>query len=124
MGYDQATAERVRRILSGRRGVAEKRMVGGISFLVDGRMCCGVTSSGLMVRVGPDERERVLARRHVRPMAFGGRPLAGFVEVDPRAYRTDAALTAWVQRGIDFASTLPPGKAARRNPRPPAPRGL
>lgn len=107
MGYDGKTADRVRSILSARRDVVEKRMVGGLSFLVDGSMCCGVTSTGLMVRVGSDAHERMLARPHVRPMVFAGRPLAGFVCVDPVGYRTDAALAAWIQRGIDFVSTLP-----------------
>ncbi|HLJ16009.1 MAG TPA: TfoX/Sxy family protein [Bryobacteraceae bacterium] len=107
MGYDETTAERVRRILSGRRDVVEKKMVGGLSFLVNGRMCCGVTSTGLMIRVGPAAYDRVVAQPHVRPIKFGGRPLGGFVCIDPEGYRTGKALTKWVQRGIDFASTLP-----------------
>jgi TfoX/Sxy family transcriptional regulator of competence genes len=107
MGYDVKTAERVRRILASRGGVVEKRMVGGLSFVVDGNMCCGVTGSALMVRVGADARKRVLAEPHVRPMEFAGRPLAGFLCVDPEGFPTDAALAAWVQRGIDFVATLP-----------------
>lgn len=110
MGYDKKTADRVRRILSERRDVVEKKMVGGLSFMVNGSMCCGVTSTGFMVRVGRDAYERVLAQPHVRPMEFAGRLLAGFVTVDPRGYRTDAALASWIQRGIDFASTLPAKK--------------
>lgn len=106
MGYHQETADRVRRILSGRPDVVEKNMVGGRSFMVKGRMCCGVTGTGLMVRVGPDEAERDLALPHVRPMEFSGRRLAGYVSVDPAGYRTDSELSAWIQRGIDFASTL------------------
>jgi TfoX/Sxy family transcriptional regulator of competence genes len=111
MGYDLKTAERVRRLLSGRNDVAEKRMVGGLSFVVGGSMCCGVTGSALMVRVGPEARERVLAERHVRPMEFAGQPLAGFVLIDPEGFRTDAALTAWVERGIGFVATLSTKKA-------------
>jgi hypothetical protein len=121
MAYDLKTAERVRRILSSRSDAVEKRMVGGLSFVVGGSMCCGVTGSALMIRVGAEARERVLAQQHVRPMEFAGRPLAGFVLVDPEGFRTDAALAAWVQRGLDFAATLP-AKAARRKPRPKAPR--
>jgi hypothetical protein len=82
--------------------------------MVNGSMCCGVTGTALMVRVGPQARERALARPHVRPMIFAGRQLAGFVCVDPEGYRTDAALAAWVQRGIDFVSTLPAKSPARR----------
>jgi len=107
VAYDVATAERVRRALSGRLNVVEKRMVGGLSFSVNGNMCCGVTGDALMVRVGRDARERVLAEPNVRPMAFAGRPLAGFVLVDPAGFPTDAALASWIQRGIDFASSLP-----------------
>lgn len=106
MGYDEKSAERVREILSGRQGVVEKRMIGGLSFMVNGNMCCGVTSEGLMVRVGQEARESTLAQAHVRPMEFGGRSLAGFVLVDPEGYHGDAALAAWVQRGVDFASSL------------------
>jgi len=110
MGYDQKTAERVRRILSGHPDVVEKKMVGGLSFSIKGAMCCGVTSTGLMVRVGADARDQVLAQPHVKPMEFAGRPLAGFVCIDPSGYRTEKQLAAWVERGIDFASSLPSKK--------------
>jgi TfoX-like protein len=106
MGYDEQTAERVRRSLRGRT-VVEKRMVGGLSFILDGSMCCGVTGNRLMVRVGPEALERTLGMPHVQPMKLGGRRLTGFVLIDPAGYRTDAALNAWVQRGIDFVATLP-----------------
>jgi TfoX N-terminal domain len=112
MSYDLTTAERVRRILSSRSDAVEKRMVGGLSFVVGGSMCCGVTGSALMVRVGAEARERVLARPHVRPMEFAGRPLAGFVLIDPEGFRTDAALAAWVQRGLDFVAALPAKRTA------------
>lgn len=110
MGYDLKTAERVRGILSSRGDVVEKKMVGGLSFSVKGAMCCGVTSTGLMVRVGADARDQVLVEPHVRPMEFAGRQLAGFVCVEPPGFRTDRQLAAWVQRGIDFAASLPAKK--------------
>lgn len=103
MGYEK-TAERVRRVLSRRRDVVEKKMIGGLSFMCKGSMC--------WVRIGPGAREHALARPHVRPMEFGGRPLAGFVCVDAPGYRTDTALRKWVQRGIDLVSTLPAKKPA------------
>ena len=106
MAYDAKTAERVRGLLSGRKGVEEKRMVGGLSFSVEGKMCCGVAGDALMVRVGAEARERTLGEPHVRPMVFGKRPLAGFVLVDPAGFRTDASLRKWVQRGLDFATSL------------------
>ena len=123
MAYDERVAARVRRVLSGQRKVVEKRMVGGLSFMVNGSMCCGVTGTALMVRVGPEGLERALARAHVRPMVFADRQLAGFVCVDPGGYRTDAALAAWVQRGIDFVSTLPAKRPATRRPRSTSSRG-
>ena len=123
MGYDEKTAERVRRILSRRRDVVEKKMVGGLSFMVNGSMCCGLTSTALMVRVGPEAYEGALAQPHTRPMEFTGRPLVGFVCVDSRGYRTDTALAKWVQRGVDFVSTLPAKKPAARRPRPKVLRG-
>lgn len=107
MAYDIKSAERVRRILSNRNDVVEKRMVGGLSFMVGGSMCCGVVGSALMIRVGAEARDRILAEVHVRPMEFAGRRLAGFVLVDPDGFRTDAALAAWVQRGLDLIATLP-----------------
>jgi hypothetical protein len=106
MAHDEATAARVRRILSARPDVVEKRMVGGMSFNAGGSMCCGVTGSALMVRVGRDAREWALGQPHVRPMEMAGRRLAGFVLVDAEGIRTDAALATWVQRGVDFASSL------------------
>jgi TfoX/Sxy family transcriptional regulator of competence genes len=122
MAYDLKTAERIRLILSSRSDVAEKRMVGGLSFVVGDSMCCGVTGSALMVRIGAEARERTLAERHVRPMKFAGRPLSGFVLVDPEGFRTNAALAAWVQRGIDFVATLQVKQPAARRPRLSTPR--
>jgi TfoX/Sxy family transcriptional regulator of competence genes len=107
MSYDPEAAGRVRRLLSGHDDVAEKKMVGGLSFLVNGNMCCGVTGTALMVRVGADHREQALAEPHVRPMEFAGRALSGFVCVDPAGFAADDALARWVQRGLDFVSGLP-----------------
>jgi TfoX/Sxy family transcriptional regulator of competence genes len=107
VSYDTETAERVRQLLSGRDDVTEKRMVGGLSFLVSGNMCCGVTGLALMVRVGTGSREQALTEPHVRPMQFGGRTLSGFVCVDPDGYAADDELASWVQRGIKFTSGLP-----------------
>src|SRR5487761_588375 len=112
MDYDKAAADRVRRIVSGRPGVAEKRMVGGLSFTVGGSMCCGITGNDLMIRDGAERRDAVLELPHVHPMKIGGRALAGFVCVEPAGYQTDAALVQWIERSIDFTGTL------RSRPRP------
>ena len=100
----------MRRVLAGRPDVVERRMVGGLSFMVNGSMCCGVTGTALMVRVGRDASAEALAQPHVRPMTFAGRALAGYVCVDRAGCPTDAALAAWVRRGLDFVSTLPARK--------------
>ena len=107
MSYDLEAAERVRQLLSGRDDVVEKRMVGGLSFLVNGNMCCGITGTALMVRVGAEGREQALRQPHVRPMQFAGRALSGFICVEPDGFAADDALARWVQRGLDFASGLP-----------------
>jgi TfoX/Sxy family transcriptional regulator of competence genes len=107
LSYDPAAAERVRQLLSGRSDVAEKKMVGGLSFLVNGNMCCGITGTALMIRVGAEGREQALREPHVRPMLFAGRALPGFICIEPEGYATDDALARWVQRGLAFVSGLP-----------------
>jgi TfoX/Sxy family transcriptional regulator of competence genes len=112
LNYDPRAAERVRQVLSGRDDVVEKRMVGGLSFLVNGNMCCGVTGTALMVRVGAEGRDQALREPHVRPMRFAGRELSGFICVEPAGFAADDALATWVHRGLDFVSGLP-AKPAR-----------
>jgi hypothetical protein len=114
MAYDERLAERIRGVLTARPDVVEKRMVGGRSFMVAGHLCCGVSGSDLMIRVGPTAYEWALAQEHVRPMRFGRRPLVGYVLVAPEAHLDKVALSAWVQRGIAFVSTLPPKAPSRR----------
>jgi TfoX/Sxy family transcriptional regulator of competence genes len=115
LSYDPAAAERVRHLLSGRSDVAEKKMVGGLSFLVNGHMCCGITGMALMVRVGAESREQALREPHVRPMVFAGRALSGFIRIEPEGYATDDALASWVQRGLDFVSGVPAKPARASN---------
>jgi TfoX/Sxy family transcriptional regulator of competence genes len=105
--HDPEATERVRILLSGRTDVVEKKMVGGLSFLVNGNMCCGVTGTALMIRVGREGRDQALREPHVRPMVLGGRSLSAFVCVDPPGYAADDALARWVQRGLDFVAGLP-----------------
>jgi TfoX N-terminal domain len=112
MAYAERTAEWVRKVLSGRRDVVEKYLMGGLCFMVDGRMCCSVSSKGgLLIRVGPSAHEQVLREPHVRPMEMRGRTMIGFVRVAPDGYRTDTALKKWIQRGLDFVATLPAGSS-------------
>ena len=107
MAYDEELAERIRRALAGRQGVSEKKMFGGIAFMLRGNMCCGIVRDDLMVRVGPERHEEALAQPHARPMDFTGRPMRGMVYVTPEGCRTDEALKRWVEQGLNFAATLP-----------------
>ena len=87
MSYDPAAAERLRQVLSGRSDVAEKKMVGGLSFLVNGNMCCGITGKALMIRVGAERREQALREPHARPVLFVGRASSGFICIEPDGLR-------------------------------------
>jgi len=113
MSYDEALAARIRKCLAGRTDVVEKKMFGGLCFMVGGAMCCGLTKSDFMVRVGPDKYDDALAQPHARPMDFTGRPLKGMVYVAPEGLRTESALAQWVQRGVEFVSEVKLGKVGR-----------
>ena len=120
MAYDERTAERVREALSGRRGVVEKKLMGGLCFMVNGGMCCSVSGKGgLLVRVDEEDRERILREPHVQPMEMGGRIMSGFVRVAPDGYRTGAALQRWIACGVDAAARRADRRAPRK--RKPAP---
>ncbi len=108
MAYEEKLAERVRRALAGQEGLAEKKMFGGLSFMLLGNMCCGVLKDDLVVRAGPDRFEEALAEPHARLMDFTGRPIRGMVYVGPGGYQSDDDLAAWLKRGVDFALSLPP----------------
>jgi TfoX/Sxy family transcriptional regulator of competence genes len=110
MPYDEKLAGRVRRLLEGRNGVSEKRMFGGLAFMLGDRMCCGVLNQDLVARIGPEAYESALDKPHVRPMDFTGRPIKGYVYVGPQATRSHGALKAWVDRSITFSSSLPKKK--------------
>jgi TfoX/Sxy family transcriptional regulator of competence genes len=104
MAYDEKTAERVREVLSDRRDVVEKKLMGGLSFMVSGSMCCSVSGrGGLLVRVDAEAHEQMMAEPHVQPMEMGGRTMSGFVRVAAEGYRTGAALRKWVERGVAAA---------------------
>jgi hypothetical protein len=104
MAYDEKTVERVRAALSGKRGVVEKKLMGGLCFMVSGSMCCSVSGrGGLLVRVGAQAHAQMLAEPHVAPMEMRGRVMTGFVRVAPEGYRTGAALKKWIERGIAAA---------------------
>jgi TfoX/Sxy family transcriptional regulator of competence genes len=107
MAYDEQLAERVRDVLELREEVTERKMFGGIAFMLRGNMACGVIDDDLIVRVGPDEYERALAEGHTREFDFTGRPSKGIVVVSAEGVATDEALSEWVDAGADFAASLP-----------------
>ena len=108
MAYDLELAERVAQVLKGRTRITQRQMFGGVCFLLNGHMCCGVEQRRLMVRVGPAQHRAALGKRPARPMDFTGRPLNGFVFVLPEGVRTRAALKGWVDLGVRYAASLPP----------------
>jgi hypothetical protein len=118
MPYDIRAADGIRVLLGDRHDVVERKMMGGLVFMVNGHMCVVASGrGGLLVRVGPGIQARALKEPHVKPVTMAGRPMTGFVRVFPEGYRTAAGLRKWVKRGLDHVETLPPKLARRRSAR-------
>jgi len=108
MAYDEDLANRIRELLAGQRGVEEKRMFGGLAFLINGNMSVAVSrQGGLMVRVPPAETDKLLQRAHVSPMVMAGREARGWLRVDTDGVQTKRQLQSWVTRGVGYARDLP-----------------
>ena len=108
MAYDEDLADRIRELIAAQPGVEEKRMFGGLAFLIIGNMSVAVSArGGLMVRVPPDETEKLLAREHVEPMVMAGRESRGWLRVALDGVKTKRQLQSWVTRGVDYAKSLP-----------------
>lgn len=101
MSYDETLAERCRTLLLGEAGLTEKRMFGGLSFLLEGKMACGVLGDRLVVRIDPTTQMKMLQLPHVSPMDFTGRPMAGFLYVAPEGCRSEGDLARWVGRALE-----------------------
>jgi hypothetical protein len=110
MAFDEDLAARIRKTLGKRAGLAEKRMFGGIAFLLRGNMCVGVHGSDMIVRIAPEETDAALAEPHVRLFDLTGRPMKGWVLVEPAGVAGEAPLRRWVERGVKFAGSLPAKK--------------
>jgi TfoX/Sxy family transcriptional regulator of competence genes len=108
MAYDEALADRIREALADRDDVTERKMFGGLAFMVGGNMCCGVIGSEAMLRLGEDGADAALDEPHTRPMDFTGRPMKGMVYVAPPGIDDEAAVRGWVERAVAFAGSLPP----------------
>lgn len=114
MTYDEVLAERIRTALRGRDDVVEKKMFGGLTFMVAGRMACGVVHDDLMVRVGPRGHDEAIAQPHARTMDFTGKPMRGMVYVAPAGVVTDDDLRSWVDRAVRVATAAGlPARGAR-----------
>ena len=108
MAYDEGLAQRMREILAGVPDLDEKKMFGGIGYMVRGNMACGVHGEAVIVRVGADRYEEALSDPHTSPFDLTGRPMKGWVWVSSDGVQSDDELEAWMQRGVDFALSLPP----------------
>ena len=109
MAHDEDLADRIRELLGAQKGVEEKRMFGGLAFLINGNMSVAASGrGGLMVRVPPAETDELLARENVEPMVMAGRETRGWVRITPEGVRTKRQLEPWVRRGVDYAKILPP----------------
>ena len=110
MVHNEQLANKTRALLSWRKGFSEKKMFGGMSYLINGNMCCGVLKDDLVVRLGPEQYEKGVAMPHARPMDFTGMSIKRFVYVDSNGWSNSATLKKWVQLGLDYASALPKKK--------------
>ena len=108
MTYDEDLANRVRELMAGEAGVIEKKMFGGLAFLIGGHMSVAASGQGgLIVRVDPDETDALLAKPHARPFEMRGRQMQGWLRVDEEGVRTKRQLEPWVKRGVTYARSLP-----------------
>jgi TfoX/Sxy family transcriptional regulator of competence genes len=108
MAYDEDLANRLRELLAGEQGITERKMFGGLAFLLDGHMTLSASGAGgLLARVDPED-EDVLAQPHVEPMVMRGRAMDGWLRVAPEAVGTDEELAGWVRRSVGYVRTLPP----------------
>ena len=108
MAYDEALAQRIRAALPDLPGLTEKKMFGGIGFLVHGNMACGVSGESLMVRIKPDATDAALAQPAVRVFDMTGRPMKGWILVEPEGMQSTDQLKHWIEQGVAFAQSLPP----------------
>ena len=109
MAYDEKLAARIRQQLGKRKGLSEKQMFGGLAFLLNGNMCCGVHGDEMIVRLAPDDTAGALKQAHTRVFDLsGGRPMKGWILVRAAGLSRDAGLKRWVTTSVTFASGLPP----------------
>lgn len=108
MAFDEDFADRIRALLADQSDVTERKMFGGLAFLIAGNMACGIVGEDLMVRLGEDGADAALDEPHTRPMDFTGRPMKSMIYVSQAGFVDEPALETWVRRGVAFARMLPP----------------
>ncbi|MCY4365832.1 MAG: TfoX/Sxy family protein [Chloroflexi bacterium] len=108
MAYDESLAHRVRKMLAPVGDITERKMFGGLAFMLSGNMCCCIDKSNLVVRTGPHQYEDALEQLHARVFDFTGRPMRGFVYVEEEGLKDEAGLRDWVALSVKFAGSLPP----------------
>ena len=108
MVYDEGLLQRVREAMAVHPVADEKKMFGGVGFMIEGNIACGVLKDELIVRVGPRSYQAALEHRHIREFDITGRSMKGWIMVQAESYESDQALKEWVERGIEFALTLLP----------------
>src|SRR5262245_3537950 len=107
MAYSESLALRIRQVLGRRRGITEKKMFGGVGFLLNGNMCVGIWKQSLIVRLDPEQSAEALREPHVVEFDITGRPMKGWVIVEPDGIESDEQLSTWITRAFDFVRTLP-----------------
>jgi TfoX/Sxy family transcriptional regulator of competence genes len=108
VAYDEDLANRIRELVATEAGLTEKKMFGGLAFLINGNMAVSASSQGgLLLRVDPDETEKLLGKPHAEPFQMRGRAMDGWLRVAPEGLRTKRQLEPWVARGVHYARTLP-----------------
>ena len=117
MAYDVHLADRVRSILASAGEFSEKKMFGGLAFMVNGRMCCGVLKTDLVLRLTPEEADAALREPHTRPMDFTGKPMKSMIYVSSIGTDSDQALTTWIESAVRLARNTPEKKSAPRSGR-------
>ena len=110
MAYDEGLAQRIRELLEGRPDVEEKKMFGGLCFMVSHHMSCGIVKDTLMARVGPNNYEKCLDMEHASEMDFTGKAMKGMIYVSPEGLDSDTELASWIHTCVDFVKSLPPKK--------------
>jgi hypothetical protein len=109
MAYDVQLADRIRELVGGEAGLTERKMFGGLAFLIGGNMSVAASGrGGLMVRVDPEDTDALMSKPHAGPFEMRGRPVEGWLRVAPEGVRTKRQLEPWVKRGVAYARSLPP----------------